>query len=413
VSCCFSFRKLKKYVPDKKKTYPKTECKTEEESIPIAQLGKVMQTEVKKNGDAESREMKKATKMPDITKPADQAIIKATPKTGVEKKTEEFKEPTIKSKQESPMESATGSRMEPVDTIIRTLLTINARKLSRQVVKLDVSYIRYLCNTAQKIMMKQPMLLDVSPPVNILGDIHGQYRDLLRLFEKGGFPPKSNYLFLGDYVDRGNFGIEVICLLLAYKIKYPNNFWLLRGNHESESLNRIYGFYDECKRKYSVSIWKLFGQCFNYFPIAAIVGEKIFCVHGGLSPNHRSMEQIRSIRRPMIIPETGIITDLLWSDPNKNIKGWGENDRGVSYTFGKDIVLEFLDRHDLDLICRGHQVVEDGYEFFWNRTLVTIFSAPNYCWFDNAAAILTVDASLMCSFQILRTEDSVGIHTKY
>lgn len=206
---------------------------------------------------------------------------------------------------------------------------------------------------------------------------HGQYYDLLRLFEYGGFPPDANYLFLGDYVDRGKQSLETICLLLAYKIKYPENFFLLRGNHECASINRIYGFYDECKRRYNIKLWKTFTDCFNTLPIAAIIDEKIFCVHGGLSPEHHSMDQIRRIQRPTDVPDSGIICDLLWSDPDKDIDGWGENDRGVSFTFGGDVVAKFLKKHDLDLVCRAHQVVEDGYEFFGKRRLVTIFSAPN------------------------------------
>ena len=132
----------------------------------------------------------------------------------------------------------------------------------------------------------------------ICGDIHGQYYDLLRLFEYGGFPPEANYLFLGDYVDRGKQSLETICLLLAYKIKYPENFFVLRGNHECASINRIYGFYDECKRRYNIKLWKTFTDCFNCLPIAAIIDEKIFTMHGGLSPDLNSMEQIRRVMRP-------------------------------------------------------------------------------------------------------------------
>jgi hypothetical protein len=132
----------------------------------------------------------------------------------------------------------------------------------------------------------------------ICGDIHGQYYDLLRLFEYGGFPPEANYLFLGDYVDRGKQSLETICLLLAYKIKYPENFFILRGNHECASINRIYGFYDECKRRYNIKLWKTFTDCFNCLPIAAIIDEKIFTMHGGLSPDLNSMEQIRRVMRP-------------------------------------------------------------------------------------------------------------------
>lgn len=134
-----------------------------------------------------------------------------------------------------------------------------------------------------------------------------------------------------------------------------------------------------------------------------IIDEKIFCTHGGLSPEHASMEQIRRIMRPTDVPDQGLLCDLLWSDPDRDIRGWGENDRGVSFTFGADIVTRFLNRFDLDLVCRAHQVVEDGYEFFGDRRLVTIFSAPNYCGeFNNAGAMMSVDETLMCSFQILK-----------
>ncbi|OQR66127.1 serine/threonine-protein phosphatase PP1-beta catalytic subunit isoform 1, partial [Tropilaelaps mercedesae] len=221
-----------------------------------------------------------------------------------------------------------------------------------------------------------------------------------------GFPPEANYLFLGDYVDRGKQSLETICLLLAYKIKYPENFFLLRGNHECASINRIYGFYDECKRRYNIKLWKTFTDCFNCLPIAAIVDEKIFCCHGGLSPDLQNMEQIRRIMRPTDVPDTGLLCDLLWSDPDKDVQGWGENDRGVSFTFGADVVSKFLSRHDLDLVCRAHQVVEDGYEFFAKRQLVTLFSAPNYCGeFDNAGGMMSVDETLMCSFQILKPSE--------
>ncbi|KAF5379584.1 hypothetical protein D9757_009240 [Collybiopsis confluens] len=255
----------------------------------------------------------------------------------------------------------------------------------------------------REIFINQPILLELEAPIKICGDIHGQYYDLLRLFEYGGFPPEANYLFLGDYVDRGKQSLETICLLLAYKIKYPENFFILRGNHECASINRIYGFYDECKRRYNIKLWKTFTDCFNCLPIAAIIDEKIFTMHGGLSPDLQSMEQIRRVMRPTDVPDTGLLCDLLWSDPDKDITGWSENDRGVSFTFGPDVVSRFLQKHDMDLICRAHQVVEDGYEFFAKRHLVTLFSAPNYCGeFDNAGAMMSVDETLLCSFQILK-----------
>jgi serine/threonine-protein phosphatase PP1 catalytic subunit len=292
-----------------------------------------------------------------------------------------------------------------VDSIIHKLLEVRGSKPGK-VVNLHENEIKGLCLKARDIFMSQPMLLELEAPLKICGDIHGQYFDLLRVFEYGGFPPEANYLFLGDYVDRGRQSLETICLLLAYKIKYPENFFLLRGNHESATINRLYGFYDECKRRYSIRLWKLFGDCFNCLPVAALIDEKILCMHGGLSPELTSLEQINKIYRPTDVPDSGLLCDLLWSDPDKDVPAWEDNERGVSYVFGPEIVTLFLKRHDLDLICRAHQVVEDGYEFFSKRQLVTIFSAPNYCGeFDNSGAIMTVDDSLMCSFQILKPSD--------
>ncbi|XP_033000506.1 serine/threonine-protein phosphatase PP1-beta catalytic subunit isoform X3 [Lacerta agilis] len=227
-----------------------------------------------------------------------------------------------------------------------------------KIVQMTEAEVRGLCIKSREIFLSQPILLELEAPLKICGDIHGQYTDLLRLFEYGGFPPEANYLFLGDYVDRGKQSLETICLLLAYKIKYPENFFLLRGNHECASINRIYGFYDECKRRFNIKLWKTFTDCFNCLPIAAIVDEKIFCCHGGLSPDLQSMEQIRRIMRPTDVPDTGLLCDLLWSDPDKDVQGWGENDRGVSFTFGADVVSKFLNRHDLDLICRAHQILK-------------------------------------------------------
>jgi serine/threonine-protein phosphatase PP1 catalytic subunit len=288
------------------------------------------------------------------------------------------------------------------DSLIDRLLAVRGARVPKQV-EMTETEIKGLIYRTREIFMSQSTLVEIEAPVKICGDTHGQYADLLRLFDLGGFPPEANYLFLGDYVDRGRQSLETICLLLAYKVKYPENFFLLRGNHESASINRIYGFYDECKRRYSIKLWKTFTDTFNCMPVAAVVDEKVFCMHGGLSPDLHSMEQIRQILRPTDVPDSGLICDLLWADPEEGIQGWGENERGVSFTFGADVVEKFLRVHDLDLICRAHQVVEEGYQFFAKRQLVTVFSAPNYCGeFDNAAALMSVDEALLCSFQVLR-----------
>jgi len=140
--------------------------------------------------------------------------------------------------------------------------------------------------------------------------------------------------------------------------------------------------------------------------VAACVDDKILCMHGGLSPELNSLDQINGILRPTDVPDQGLLCDLLWADPEKDADGWQENDRGISYVFGPNIVKLFLKKHDLDMVCRGHQVVEEGYEFFGNRQLVTVFSAPNYCGeFDNCASLLCVDQNLLCSFKILKPAD--------
>jgi len=292
--------------------------------------------------------------------------------------------------------------MEPIQSIAQRLLGLRGSPPGT-LASLAENEIKLLCQRVRPILLAQPMLLELEAPLKICGDIHGQFTDLLRLFEYGGFPPESNYLFLGDYVDRGKQSLETVCLLICYKIMYPENFFILRGNHESAGINRIYGFYDECKRRYSIRLWKVFSDVFNCLPISAIVDEKILCMHGGLSPEMERLQQIADLHRPCDVPDVGLMCDLLWSDPDTGVNGWAENDRGVSFVFGADVVAAFLEQHDLDLLVRAHQVVEDGYEFFAGRRLVTLFSAPNYCGeFDNAGGMISVDENLMCSFQILK-----------
>ncbi|CCE65901.1 hypothetical protein TPHA_0N01200 [Tetrapisispora phaffii CBS 4417] len=263
--------------------------------------------------------------------------------------------------------------------------------------------IQLICYHAREILLYQPSLLKLQAPIKVVGDVHGQFTDLLRILKLSGVPPDTNYLFLGDYVDRGKQSLETILLLLCYKIKYRENFFMLRGNHESANVTKMYGFYDECKRRKNTKVWKMFVDVFNSLPFAAIIQDKIFCVHGGISPELNSMSQIANIKRPTDIPEEGFLTDILWSDPNPQTQTWSLNDRGVSFTFGKRAVADFCSKFKFDLIIRGHMVVEDGYEFFAKKKLVTIFSAPNYCGeFENWGAVLSVTTGMMCSFELLK-----------
>ena len=294
-----------------------------------------------------------------------------------------------------------------LDDMIGRLLDAAYTGKATKTVCLKNAEIHAICQASRELFLTQPALLELAPPVKIVGDVHGQYTDLIRMFEMCGFPPNSNFLFLGDYVDRGKQSLETILLLLCYKLKFPENFFLLRGNHECANVTRVYGFYDECKRRCNIKVWKSFIDTFNCLPIAAIVAGKIFCVHGGLSPSLSHMDDIRQIARPTDVPDYGLLNDLLWSDPADMDNDWESNERGVSYCFGKKVIMEFLQRHDFDLVCRAHMVVEDGYEFFNDRILVTVFSAPNYCGeFDNWGAVMSVSGELLCSFELLKPLDS-------
>ena len=270
----------------------------------------------------------------------------------------------------------------------------------------------WLIRQAKTVIEQDNMLLNVQAPVHICGDIHGQYSDLLQIFNKLGYPSSKNrYMFLGDYVDRGQRSIEVVCLLFCFKILYHNDVFLLRGNHETADVSRVYGFHDECKRRGSIKLWKHFVDVFNVMPVAATVGlappevPVILCMHGGLSPFLKDYRDINKIKRPTEVSDEGILCDLLWSDPETEgptfLQGWHPNDRGVSYLFCRDVLHKFLKDNKLEMICRAHQVVEDGYEFYANRELVTIFSAPRYCGeFDNKGGVMTVNESLKCTFTL-------------
>jgi hypothetical protein len=177
-----------------------------------------------------------------------------------------------------------------------------------------------LCKQVQEVFLSEPMALRLKAPIKICADLHGQFYDLLRLFEHGGHPGgETSYLFLGDYVDRGKQSIETICLLFAYKLLDPGSIHLLRGNHETSKINRIYGFYDECKRRYSVKVYKAFCNTFNCMPIVAVIEETVVCMHGGLSPSLSDFEDLDKTQRPCEIGEEGLLCDIVWADPDPDV----------------------------------------------------------------------------------------------
>ncbi|KAH0848476.1 hypothetical protein AYO21_00743 [Fonsecaea monophora] len=356
--------------------------------------------------------------------------------------------------------------------------------------------VRELCYKARELLIEEGNVVCVDAPVTICGDIHGQFHDLMELFRVGGDVPDTNYLFMGDFVDRGFYSLESFLLLLCLKVRYPDRITLIRGNHESRQITTVYGFYDECIRKYgSANVWRYCCEVFDYLALGALIlgattdvppptggamvssmndsstqstlpsededlesevlnanGEiisktlrrqfaglsmnsqqshafsdgsrispapdvdlpssldapqsspsqpppslfqpptsstgAVLCVHGGLSPLVETVDKIRLIDRKQEVPHEGAMCDLLWSDPDE-IEGWGLSPRGAGFLFGADIVRHFNHANDLSLIARAHQLVMEGYKEMFDKTIVTVWSAPNYCYrCGNVAAIL-------------------------
>ena len=344
-------------------------------------------------------------------------------------------------------------------------------------------------------------MVGVDAPVTICGDIHGQFHDLMELFRVGGDVPDTNYLFMGDFVDRGFYSLESFLLLLCLKVRYPDRITLIRGNHESRQITTVYGFYDECIRKYgSANVWRYCCEVFDYLALGALVmgassevqptssatdtqttlpaddedieieilnwngellnrfpraprqrhpvesddgltaspaaspnrdtpaktgpvgtgasgdsagsretgGGAVLCVHGGLSPLVDSVDKIRLLDRKQEVPHEGAMCDLLWSDPDE-IDGWGLSPRGAGFLFGADIVKHFNHRNDLSLIARAHQLVMEGFKEMFDSSIVTVWSAPNYCYrCGNVAAILELGEDSSNGGVVTRSNGDVG-----
>ena len=270
--------------------------------------------------------------------------------------------------------------------------------------------VRKLCQKVKEILINEANIQPVSSPVTICGDIHGQFHDLLELFRIGGELPDTNYIFAGDFVDRGYMSVETIQLLISYKIKYPENITLIRGNHESRQITIVYGFLDEIVRKYGNSNpWTYFMEVFDLLPLGAIVDGEIFCVHGGLSPQLNTIDQIRSLDRNREIPSGGPFCDIMWSDPDQ-VDTWVLSNRGAGWLFGYKVAKEFNYVNGLSLIARAHQLVEEGFMYWFpDNIVVTVWSAPNYCYRSgNLAAILEIDENLNQNFKTFKEVPESG-----
>ncbi|KAI8617507.1 serine/threonine-protein phosphatase 5-like protein [Chytriomyces sp. MP71] len=250
--------------------------------------------------------------------------------------------------------------------------------------KLHRKYVYQIMLATKAIFEAAPTIIDIPVPegkkITVCGDIHGQFYDLLHIFKMNGLPSEDNmYLFNGDFVDRGSFSVECILALLAYKMLYPNALFLSRGNHETDDMNKVYGFEGEVKAKYSDVMFKLFSEIFNAVPLGNLIGGKVFVIHGGLfSRDGVTMDEIRKIDRFRQPGSEGLMCELLWSDPQP-FPGRSRSKRGVGTQFGPDVTEAFCKENGLDVVIRSHEVKQDGYEVAHNGRCVTIFSAPNYC----------------------------------
>mmetsp|Transcript_3742 Transcript_3742/g.13135 ORF Transcript_3742/g.13135 Transcript_3742/m.13135 type:complete len:306 (+) Transcript_3742:272-1189(+) len=256
--------------------------------------------------------------------------------------------------------------------------------------------LRDLCELVKELLLEESNVQAVFSPVTVCGDIHGQFHDLLKLFDTGGKVPETSYIFMGDFVDRGYNSLETFTFLLLLKARWPTKMTLLRGNHESRQITQVYGFYDECQRKYgNANAWRFCTEVFDFLTLAAIIDNQALCVHGGLSPDLRTIDRIRTLDRCCEIPHEGPFCDLMWSDP-EDIEAWSISPRGAGWLFGNKVTSEFNRINGLNIICRAHQLVQEGLKYmFEEESLVTVWSAPNYCYrCGNIAAILTFEENM-------------------
>lgn len=270
------------------------------------------------------------------------------------------------------------------------------KKNKKQQLHFDAQEITDILFQGSEVLKNDPILLKLPANIIIVGDLHGNIDDLLRIFTRCGYPSETNYIFLGDYVDRGENSLEVFLLLISLKIRHPNNIYLLRGNHESNSMTGIYGFREEVRKRLNKQMYFKFLDCFKHLPIAAVIDNRVFCVHGGISKDLHKVEQIAAQKKPNDIPLTGIIADMLWSDPIDKVDTFQPSDRGVGALFGAKPLVKFLEDNNLELLVRSHESCNKGFNWPYegsavgSHSLLTIFSSSNYCDEFNDGAVLSV-----------------------
>ena len=289
------------------------------------------------------------------------------------------------------------------------------KKHIQQEGRLDKADILEIVSIFKNIVKAESNIVKIKDPLITIGDIHGQFYDLLKIIEKGGDPSKTKYLFLGDYVDRGAFSIECVLLLMSLKINFKNTIYMLRGNHECRQLTSFFNFKQECDVKYDLEIYDRIMEAFDCLPLACIINERFVAVHGGISPKITYMNEINKFNRFDEPPREGPLCDLLWSDPVEKdsealIVEWAPNKtRGCSFVFGAKAAIPFLNRNNYLTVIRGHEAQLEGFKMSqWNTqvdlpSVITVFSAPNYCdvYNNKGAFIKFVDNSIniqQCNF---------------
>ncbi|KAH0788989.1 Ser/Thr protein phosphatase [Histomonas meleagridis] len=261
--------------------------------------------------------------------------------------------------------------------------------------------IKHIVDSITSLFRQEPIRKSLYGQLVVVGDIHGDIGSLVRIFHKFDFPPQTSYLFLGDYVDRGSNSIEVLLLLYALKLLFPDNIHLLRGNHESSQTTKSFGFYSDCISYLTSKLYYDFLDSFSYMPISAILNDKIFCVHGGISKLLHKVTDIDALERPLTLFCDDLFVDLLWSDPLESIDYFKKSDRGLGHFFGQMALDQFLDDNNLSLIIRAHECQDNGFLYsFEKQNCLTVFSASNYCGLENDSSVAIIDNE--CEVKIVR-----------
>ena len=283
-------------------------------------------------------------------------------------------------------------RVCDIHEIIFQIICSRTRRDSHCLDSLQHTHLKRLIKSVTKQFQKEPTLLRLNCNPKVVGDLHGNIDSLLQIFQCFNYPPYQTYLFLGDYVDRGQNSIEVLLLLYSLKLLFPDNVYILRGNHESKQITRLYGFKDECRLRLNHHLYSLFCKSFSHMPIAATINQSIFCVHGGLSPSISDLSEIEEIEKPIPDLSCSIASDLLWSDPVESEELFAKSGRGVGYLFNSDAIAQFLEDNQLKHIIRAHEFCESGFKWVDNDCL-TVFSSFDYMGRKNDAAIAVISGN--------------------